>query len=76
MNNLRLYHKLLSQFCQWFPEEQITRKRNLAWLVVQGFLKVAKMGDKKTFLGYACLNPQTKTEEGHHEVYHGSRTGV
>jgi hypothetical protein len=34
MNNLRLYHKLLSQFCQWFPEERITRKRNLAWLVV------------------------------------------
>ena len=34
MNNLRLYHKLLSQFCQWFPGERITRKRNLAWLVV------------------------------------------
>lgn len=34
MNNLRLYHKLLGQICQWFPEERITRKRNLAvgWL--------------------------------------------
>ena len=34
----------------------------------QGVLKVRKTGDKKTYLGYACLNPQTKTEEGRHGV--------
>jgi hypothetical protein len=41
MNNLRLYHKLLTQFCQWFPEERITRKRNLAWLVVGLYLSAS-----------------------------------
>lgn len=34
MNNLRLYHKLLAQICQWFPEERITRKRNLVLMMV------------------------------------------
>lgn len=33
-NNLYLYHKMLAQLCQWLPEERITRKRNLALLVV------------------------------------------
>jgi hypothetical protein len=41
MINLRLYHKLLSQFGQWFPEERITRKRNLAWLVVDLYLSAS-----------------------------------
>jgi hypothetical protein len=41
MNNLRLYHKLLAQFCQWFPRERITRKRNLAWLVVGLYLSAS-----------------------------------
>lgn len=41
MNNLRLYHKLLAQFCQWFPHERITRKRNLAWLVVGLYLSAS-----------------------------------
>jgi hypothetical protein len=34
MNNLHLYHKMLHQLCQWFPQERITRKRNMAWLLV------------------------------------------
>ena len=38
MNSLHLYHKLLAQFCQWFPKERITRKRNLAWLVAGLYL--------------------------------------
>lgn len=38
MSNLRLYHNLLSQFCQWFPTERITRKRNLALMVVGMYL--------------------------------------
>lgn len=33
-NNLWLYHKILAQLCQWLPDERITRKRNLALLVV------------------------------------------
>lgn len=41
MNNLRLYHKLLGEFCQWFPQERITRKRNLAWLVVGLYLSAS-----------------------------------
>ena len=41
MNNLRMYHKLLSQFCQWYPRERITRKRNLAWLVVGLYLSAS-----------------------------------
>lgn len=41
MNNLRLYHKLLSQFCQWYPHERITRKRNLAWLVTGLYLSAS-----------------------------------
>lgn len=31
--NLRLYHKMFAQICQWLPAERITRCRNLAWLV-------------------------------------------
>jgi hypothetical protein len=38
MNNLRLYHKLLAQICQWFPGERITRKRNLALMMVGMYL--------------------------------------
>ena len=38
MNNLRLYHKLLEQICQWFPGERITRKRNLALMIVGMYL--------------------------------------
>ena len=38
MNNLRLYHKLLRQICQWFPGERITRKRNLALMMVGLYL--------------------------------------
>lgn len=34
MNNLRLYHKLLAPICQWFPDERITRMRNLALMMV------------------------------------------
>jgi hypothetical protein len=34
MNNLHLYHKMLHQLCQWFPNERITRKRNMALLLV------------------------------------------
>lgn len=34
MNNLHLYHKMLQQLCQWFPNERITRKRNMALLLV------------------------------------------
>jgi hypothetical protein len=34
MNNLRLYHKLLQQLCQWFRTERIRRKRNMALLLV------------------------------------------
>ena len=33
-HNLQLYHKVLRQFCQWFPKERITRMRNLALLVM------------------------------------------
>jgi hypothetical protein len=33
-NNLQVYHKALKQFCQWFPQERITRMRNLALLVM------------------------------------------
>lgn len=29
-NNLRLYHTVLKQLCQWLPNERITRLRNLA----------------------------------------------
>lgn len=40
-NNLRLYHKTLNQFCQWFPNERITRMRNLALLVTGLYLSKA-----------------------------------
>jgi hypothetical protein len=40
-NNLQLYHKFLHQICQWLPEERITRKRNLALLVVGLYLGAA-----------------------------------
>jgi len=38
MNNLRMYHKLLSEFCQWLPTERITRKRNMALMIVGLYL--------------------------------------
>jgi hypothetical protein len=38
MNNLRLYHKMQQQICQWLPEERITRVRNLSLLVVGLYL--------------------------------------
>ncbi len=31
--NLRLYHRVLSQLCQWLPDERITRQRNMALLI-------------------------------------------
>jgi len=37
-NNLRMYHKILTQLCQWLPDERITRMRNLALLVTGLFL--------------------------------------
>ncbi len=37
-NNLSLYNKLLDRLCQWLPEERITRKRNLAFLVTGLYL--------------------------------------
>lgn len=37
-NNLRLYHKVLRPICQWLPEEPVTRKRNLALLMVGLYL--------------------------------------
>lgn len=37
-NNLSLYHKVLNHLCQWMPEERITRKRNLALLVIGLYL--------------------------------------
>ena len=40
-NNLQLYHKCLRQVCQWLPRERITRKRNLALLVVGLYLSGA-----------------------------------
>lgn len=33
-NNLQLYHKTVSQLCQWLPGERITRLRNMALLLV------------------------------------------
>jgi hypothetical protein len=38
MNNLQLYHKMVQQFCQWFPQERITRIRNQALLTVGLYL--------------------------------------
>lgn len=38
MNNLQLYHKMVQQFCQWFPKERITRIRNQALLVIGLYL--------------------------------------
>lgn len=37
-NNLRLYHKVRRQICQWLPQERVTRQRNLALLVVGLYL--------------------------------------
>lgn len=48
MNNLCLYHKLLAQFCPWFPDKRITRMRNLAWLVVGLYLSAS--ADEPWFL--------------------------
>ena len=33
-NNLQMYHKTLSQLCQWLPQERITRLRNMALLMI------------------------------------------
>lgn len=40
-NNLQLYHKLLRRFCQWLPDERITRQRNMALLVAGLYLSMA-----------------------------------
>jgi hypothetical protein len=37
-NNLQLYNMFLRELCQWLPKERITRKRNLALLVVGVYL--------------------------------------
>ena len=37
-NNLHLYHKVLHELCQWLPAEHISRKRNLALLVIGVYL--------------------------------------
>ena len=29
-DNLRLYHTMTAQICQWLPDERVTRVRNLA----------------------------------------------
>ena len=34
MNNLDTYHKVLKQLSKWLPKERITRKRNMALLIV------------------------------------------
>ena len=36
--NLRLYHRVLEQLCQWLPGERITRQRNMALLVMGLYL--------------------------------------
>lgn len=41
LNNLRLYHTVLRQLCQWLPDERITRMRNLALLAVGLYLSSA-----------------------------------
>ena len=33
-NNLQMYHKTLTQLCQWLPQERITRLRNMALLMI------------------------------------------
>ncbi|MHC4070567.1 MAG: IS4 family transposase [Planctomycetota bacterium] len=40
-NNLRLYHTVLRQLCQWLSDERITRMRNLALLVTGLYLRSA-----------------------------------
>jgi hypothetical protein len=39
--NLRLYHRILEQLCQWLPQERITRQRNMAMLVMGLYLSRA-----------------------------------
>ncbi len=39
-NNLQMYHKMLSQLCQWLPHERITRLRNMALLMMDWQLKL------------------------------------
>lgn len=39
--NLRLYHRVLEQLCQWLPQERITRQRNMALLVMGLYLSRA-----------------------------------
>lgn len=40
-DNLQVYHTILHQLCQWFPEERITRMRNLSLLVTGLYLSKA-----------------------------------
>ena len=40
-NNLRLYHTVLQELSQWLPGEHISRKRNLALLVVGVYLSAS-----------------------------------
>mgnify|MGYP002064735349 CR=1 FL=1 len=37
-NNLRLYHKMRQQFCQWLPKERSTRIRNMALFITGLYL--------------------------------------
>lgn len=39
--NLQIYHRVLNQLCQWLPGERITRKRNMALLVMGLYLSRA-----------------------------------
>lgn len=40
-HNLRLYHKVFNQLCQWLPQERKTRQRNMALLVTGLYLSLA-----------------------------------
>ena len=37
-NNLRIYHSVFNQICQWLPEERVTRQRNMALLITGLYL--------------------------------------
>jgi hypothetical protein len=40
-NNLQLYHKMLHQLCKWLPEQRVTRKRNLALMIIGMYLSAS-----------------------------------
>lgn len=40
-DNLQVYHTIFRQFCKWFPEERITRMRNLSLLITGLYLSKA-----------------------------------